>query len=172
MKKNKIDHPLLFKAVMLVAGLFLGFFCARVFFTVMTVNTKSMEPSVQEGSTVLLSDFSSVKRGDIVAVENPAERGKLLLLRIIAAESDTVEIRNRVIYINDSKFEPPWKIKKGDITALPMKFCYRDNMPPMRLGRNEFFLMSDSFDDGYDSRTFGKIKSGSIAGKAVYIIKL
>lgn len=172
MKKNKIDHPLLFKAVMLAAGLILGFFFARMFFTVMTLNTKSMEPSVQDGSTVLLSVFSSIKPGDIVAIENPAENGKLLLLRVIAAENDTVEIRNRVIYINDSKFVPAWKIVKNEITALPMKFCYRDNMPPLRLGRKEYFLMGDSYDDSYDSRTFGKISSGSINGKAVYIFKL
>ena len=171
MKKNKIDHPLLFKVVMLAAGLVLGFFFARIFFTVMTVNTKSMEPSVQEGSTVLLSLFASVKPGDIVAIENPADRGKLLLLRVIAAENDTVEIRNRVIYINDSKCEPAWKTVKNDITSLPMKFCYRDNMPPVRLDRKEFFLMGDSYDDSYDSRTFGKIKAGSVAGKAVYILK-
>ncbi|HPS58779.1 MAG TPA: signal peptidase I [Spirochaetota bacterium] len=172
MKKNKIEHPLLFKAVMLTAGLILGFFCARIFFTVMTVNTKSMEPSVQEGSIVLLSVFSSVKPGEIVAVKNPAERGKLLLLRVIAAENDTVEIRNRVVYINDSKFEPSWKTRKNDITALPMKFCYRDNMPPVRLGRKEFFLLGDSFDDSYDSRTFGKITAGSVTGKALNIFKL
>lgn len=172
MKKNKIDHPLFFKAVMLAAGLLLGFFCARIFFTVMSVNTRSMEPSVREGSTVLLSVFSSVRPGDIVAIENPAEGGRLLLLRVIAAENDTIEIRNRVIYINDARFEPPWKTGKSDTAALPMKFCYRDNMPPVRLDRKELFLMGDSFDDSYDSRTFGKIKSGAVTGKAVYILKL
>lgn len=171
MKKNKIEHPLLFKIVMLAAGLVAGFICARVFFTIMTVNSKSMEPNVREGSTVLLSVMSQVKPGDIVAVENPAEGGRLLLLRIIAAENDTVEIRNRVIYINDRKFEPAWRIKKDDITALPMKFCYRDNMPPVRLERKEFFLIGDSYDDSYDSRMFGKIRSGSISGKVAYILK-
>ena len=172
MKKTNIDHPLLFKVVMLAAGLVLGFLCARIFFTVMTVNTGSMEPSVQQGSTVMLSVHSSVKPGDIVAIDNPAQSGRLLLLRIVASENDTVEIRNRVIYINDSKFEPSWKTRKNDIAALPMKFCYRDNMPPVRLGRNEIFLMGDSYDDSYDSRSFGKIKTGSVSGKAVYIFKL
>ena len=170
MKKNKIEHPLFFKAVMLCAGLILGFFCARIFFTVMTVNTKAMEPSVKQGGTVLLSVFSSVKPGDITAIENPAQGGRLLLLRVIASENDTIEIRNRVIYINDSKFEPPWKIRKSEITGLPMKFCYRDNMPPLRLGRKEYFLLGDSFDDSYDSRAFGKVRAGSIKGKAVYIL--
>ncbi|HQO39360.1 MAG TPA: signal peptidase I [Spirochaetota bacterium] len=171
MKKNKVDHPLLFKAVMLAAGLFLGLFCARIFFTVMTVNTDSMEPSVRRGSTVLLSAFSPVRTGDIVAIENPAQSDRLLLLRVLAEGNDTVEIRNRVIYINDNRFEPRWKIIRGDITALPMKFCYRDNMPPLRLGRNEYFLMSDSYDEGYDSRVFGKIDASAIAGKAVYILR-
>ena len=171
MKKNRIDHPLLFKIVMLAAGLVAGFICARMFFTIITVNSKSMEPNVMDGSTVVLSVVSSVKAGDIVAIDNPAEGGRLLLLRIIAAENDTVEIRNRVIYINDRKFEPAWNIRKNDVAALPMKFCYRDNMPPVRLDRKEFFLIGDNFDDSYDSRTFGKIRSGSISGKAVYIIK-
>lgn len=168
MKKNKIDHPLLFKAVMLAAGLLSGFIAARIFFTVMTVSSASMEPFVKSGDHVILSNVTTPSRGDVVAIENPADHGKLLLLRIIAAEDDTVEIRNRIIYINDKRFEPRWEVKRRGGAELPMKFSYRDNMPPVRLARNEVFLLGDNYDDSYDSRTFGRITAGSITGKVAY----
>lgn len=168
MKKNRTDHPLLFKAVMLAAGLIAGFLAARIFFTVMTANTASMEPFIKKGEHVILSNVSSAGRGDVVAIENPADHGKLLLLRIVAAEDDTIEIRNRIIYINDKRFEPAWPVNRSSGAELPMKFCYRDNMPPVRLARNEIFLLGDNYDESYDSRTFGKTTAGAIVGRVIF----
>ncbi len=168
MKKNKTDHPLLFKVVMLAAGLLAGFICARLFFTVMTAGAQSMEPAIMKGEKILISKFASAGKGDITAIENPSDDGALLLLRIIAGENDTVEIRNRIIYINDARFNPSWQIKKTDSSELPMKFCNRDNMPPVRLGRNEVFLLGDNFDNSYDSRMFGKTSTRALKGKVIW----
>jgi len=168
MKKNQADHPLMFKAVMLAAGLITGFLAARILFTVMETDSAAMEPYLRSGQRVLVSNLSSPEKGDVVAVDNPADSGKLLVLRIIAVEDDTIEIRSRVIYINGERFLPPWPVKMTSSAELPMKFCNRDNMPPLRLSRNEIFLMGDNYDNSYDSRYFGRVPRNSVTGKVIY----
>lgn len=168
MKRNNSDHPLLFKMVMLAAGLLTGFLSARIFFTVVSVNSSSMEPSIQNGDTAVIYNFGKAEKGNITAMENPSDKESLLLLRIIAVENDTVEIKNRIIYINDSRFVPPWPVIRTSTTELPMKFCSRDNMAPVRLGRNEVFLIGDNFDKSFDSRIFGKVNTGNLKGKVIY----
>ena len=159
----------MYKIVMLSAGLLLGLILARVFFFIMTVKTDSMNPALQSGNRLLVSRLASCGKGDIVAMESPVEEGKLLLARIVASEYETVEIRNRIVYINDRVADFPWKTIKNDYSILPMKFTYRDNMPPVKLGRNEFFVMGDNYDKSYDSRTFGAIPGRLIEGKIIYI---
>jgi len=158
----------MYKIVMLSAGLLLGLILTRLFFFTMTVNTESMKPGLKEGDRIFISRFSSPARGDIVAVESPTEEGKLLISRIIASEFETVEIRNRVVYINDKAAGFPWPTIKDEGPVYPMKITYRDNMPPVKLGRGEFFILGDNFNTGYDSRTFGAVPERLIEGRVIY----
>jgi hypothetical protein len=49
-----------------------------------------------------------------------------------------------------------------------MGFSFRDNMPPVKLNRNEYFIMGDNFDNSFDSRVFGPISGKLIEGKIIY----
>lgn len=165
-KKNYADHPLLFKIIMLAGGLTAGFICIKILFLLMTVHTDSMNPSLKAGDKIIISRISRVKKGDIVAFHSPAENSKILLSRIIASEYETVEIRNKVVYINDKSIEN--KTSGDDNIVFPMKFCFRDNMPPVKLVRNEFFVLGDNFNRSFDSRNFGRITINNIIGKIIY----
>lgn len=158
----------MYKIVMLSAGLVLGLILARLFFFIMTVSTDSMNPNLKNGDRIIVSRFASVRKGDMVAAESPADDGKLILSRIIAAEFETVEIRNRIVYINDTVADFSWNTLKEESAIYPMKFTYRDNMPPVKLGKGEFFLLGDNFNSSYDSRTFGAIHSKLIEGRIIY----
>lgn len=158
----------MYKIVMLSAGLLLGLILARLFFFVMKVETGSMNPNLREGDRILVSRLASVGKGDIVAVESPVDQGKLILSRIIAQEFETVEIRNRVVYINDTVANFSWNTLKEGGTIYPMKFTFRDNMPPVKLGKNEFFLLGDNFDSSYDSRVIGAVPEKLIEGRIIY----
>ncbi len=169
MKKNSnIDQPLLFKIVMLTAGLLIGFICIKVFFLLMDINTDSMIPSLKSGDKVIISKTEVIRKGDIIAFDSPAEEGKILVSRVIASEYETVEIRNKVIYVNDKKIDPVSEASRDERVIYPMKFCYRDNMPPVRMERNEFFVLGDNFDRSFDSRSFGRISKSSIIGRVIY----
>lgn len=167
-RKNSAGHPLMYKIVMLSAGLLLGLIISRLFFFIMTVNTESMNPNMKNGERILVSRFASINKGDIVAVESPAEEGKVILSRVIASEFETVEIRNRIVYINDTVANFRWNTVKEESPVYPMKFTYRDNMPPVKLGRGEYFLLGDNFNSSYDSRTFGAVAGRLIEGRIIY----
>mgnify|MGYP003819659045 CR=1 FL=1 len=167
-KNNYADHPLLFKIIMFASGLIAGFICIKIFFLLMDVKTNSMNPALKSGDKIIIGRMSKIKKGDIVAFHSPAEEGKILLSRIIAAEYDTVEVRNKIVYINDKNMETNYKTLRDDNAVFPLKFCFRDNMPPVKLARNEFFVLGDNFDKSFDSRNFGRITKNSVIGKVIY----
>jgi signal peptidase I len=167
-KNSNSDQPLLLKIVMLTAGLLIGFICVKFFFLLMDINTDSMNPSLKKGDKIIINKSSAIRKGDIIAFDSPAEEGKILVSRVIASEYETVEIRNKVVFVNDKKIDPLSDLTRDDRVIYPMKFCYRDNMPPLRLERNEFFVLGDNFDRSYDSRSFGRISKSSIIGRVIY----
>jgi len=169
LKKNiNSDYPVLFKIVMLTAGLIAGFVCIKCIFLLMSVNTESMYPSLKTGDKIIISKVSGIRNGDIIAFYSPAEDSKILISRVIASEYETVEIRNKVVFINDKTMNIISETTRDEKIIYPMKFCYRDNMPPVKLGRKEYFVLGDNFDRSFDSRTFGKIRENAVIGKIVY----
>lgn len=169
MKKNSnSDQPLLLKIVMLTAGLLIGFICVKFFFLLMDINTDSMNPALKTGDKIVINKRSAIRKGDIIAFDSPAEEGRILVSRVIASEYETVEIRNKVVFVNDKKIDPVSGSTRDERVIYPMKFCYRDNMPPLRLERNEFFVLGDNFDSSYDSRSFGRISKSTIIGRVIY----
>ncbi len=169
MKKNiKTDYPLLLKIVMLSAGLLIGFICVKSLFLLMDINTDSMNPAFKKGDKVIIKKFSKISKNDPIAFYSPVEDGKILISRVIASEYETVEIRNKVVFVNDKKTEIITDSTRDEKIIYPMKFCYRDNMPPLKLERNEFFVLGDNFDRSFDSRSFGRISKNAVIGKIVY----
>ena len=169
MKKNSnSDHPVFFKIVMFAAGLLIGFICIKILFLRMNINTDSMLPTLRTGDRILINKVTGIRNGDIIVFHSPAENGRLLVSRLIASEYETVEIRNKVVFVNDKKFDITSDTTRDEKIIYPMKFCYRDNMPPVKMQRNEYFVLGDNFDRSFDSRSFGKISSDAIVGKVVY----
>jgi signal peptidase I len=153
---------------MLSAGLLIGLILARLSFFIMKVETDSMNPNLKTGDRIIVSRLASAGKGDIVAVESPNDEGRIILSRIIASEFETVEIRNRIVYINDTAANFSWNTLKEDNGIHPMKFTYRDNMPPVKLAKDEYFLLGDNFNSGYDSRTIGAVPERLIEGRIIY----
>ena len=70
----------------------------------MSINSDSMNPALKTGDRILINKLSGFKKGDVVAFYSPSEDDKILVSRIIAGEYDTVEIRNKVVFVNDKKY--------------------------------------------------------------------
>jgi len=156
------------KIVIAIAGLFAGFLLSRLFITPYTVNDISMKPNLSRGDRILVVKHITPAYGDIVLADSPIEEDRVILKRVIAGGGDMVEIRNRIIYINNKKSRFQWKTLSNDKRIFPMSFTNRDNMPLVKLQRDEYFLIGDNSDKSLDSRTYGVIKEDLIIGKMIY----
>lgn len=82
--------------------------------------------------------------------------------RVVGVGGDKIEIKDKVVYVNDIPMSEPYTIHKDpDIEATQ-----RDNFGPFTVPRNSFFVMGDNRDQSYDSRFWGVVDMSEIKGKA------
>lgn len=167
-KNDRAGSPLPVRIIMGATGLILGFLLTRAFLTSFTVSDNSMTPAFADGDRILILKTSSPAPGDIVLFRSPSEPDRVLLKRVIAAEGDVIEVRNKVFYRNNQKMKFPWKTISSDERVFPMNFTYRDNVPAMKVGRKQYFVLGDNLDYSYDSRSFGLITGDGIIGRFLY----
>ena len=151
-----------------LAGIIAGFLLCRIFIIPFHVQDSTMEPSIKKGARVLVFRFATPSPGDIVLAENPSDDGRVILSRVIAGENSTVEIRNRILYINNRKDGNNINTRSTDSRNLPLHFTNRDTMTPVRLEKDQYFLMGDNRDRSYDSRQLGPFSPDMIKGRVFY----
>ncbi len=152
-------------SLLVSAGIIFGFLASRIFLVTHVQAGNSMEPNAPPGSRAFVVKHVTPRKGDMVLMKSPVKEGTVLLTRVVASEGDTVEIRNKTVYVNSRKLKKNWKTVMNDPRIFPMRFSYRDNMPALRVKRNEFFVMGDNFDTGFDSRNFGLVSGDRIIGR-------
>jgi len=150
-----------FPAVMLVT-----FVVLKIIFTVQFAKDSSMEPVYKKGTALLINKFSSLSKNDPVLVKLKDRENQAVVSRIIAVSGDTVEIRDKKLFINGTEKQ----IVIRDERVFSTEFTERDNMSKITVPAGSFFLLGDNFDRAYDSRYFGVIKAELIAGKIIFNI--
>lgn len=172
MRRNENEPTnLLAKVIIVCAGFIVGFAVCRIFIIPFSMNDSSMGSSVPRGSKMLLLRFGEFKTGDIVLARHPNDNGKFLLKRIAAASGDIVEIRNKVLYVNNQKSDLNIYGEFLDERNLPLGFTDRDTMTAVKLEKGEYFLIGDNRDRSYDSRELGTFTKSMIKGKMFYMFK-
>lgn len=141
------------------------------------------------GKTII---FSRPKRGDIIFMTDPRSskeniikrffsyivyfttfgkvnisKKRYLIKRVVGLPNETIEIRDKKVYINGSLLEESWANINNDMRILHSEVSSRDNFGPYIIGYNEYFVLSDNRDYGYDSRDFGSINFSLIDGKVI-----
>ncbi len=149
-------------------GVIAGFIICRIFIVPFTMPDDSMLPGLKAGDVLLVLKHVTPVPGDIIMVDSPVEPGRVLIKRVVAAEGDTVEIRDKIFRINGVISDFKWKTKSTDARIFPMNFTYRDNMPAIKMKRNEYFVLSDNLDRCFDSRSLGIIPGNLIAGRLLF----
>jgi signal peptidase I len=146
------------------------------------VPSGSMLPTIQIGDHIFVNKLAysvhlpligtellkigDLHRGDVVVFVSPIDPSTDLIKRVIAVPGDTVEIRNKQLYVNGEKI-PDSHAFFSDATIMPTG--HRDNMPPTQVPEGKFFVMGDNRDRSYDSRFWGFANIKDIKGKATFV---
>ena len=134
----------------------------------------SMIPSLLVGDHLLVSKFTykfgEPKRGDIVVFKYPDDPSRNFIKRIIGVGGDTIEIREKVVYVNGVKREEPY-VQHVFEEVLPARYSPRDNFGPVTVPSNAYFMLGDNRDSSLDSRFWDNrfVNRRAIVGKALII---
>ncbi len=142
-----------------------------------TVPTTAMEPTIARGAIVAMKAFeatSPITRGIVVVYEMPKTERTLSVKRVIGLPGETVEIRSRRVFINGQPLAEPYAF----IAWVPLEpysgspvpettLRRRDDLPPLVIPEDAFFLLGDNRDSSWDSRFHGAVPRSSIRGRVV-----
>lgn len=119
-----------------------------------------MEPNLHEGERILVNkvvyNFHQPERGDVIILHPPFNPELVYIKRIIALPGDWVEVKNGVVYVNDSPLDETDYIKE------PPTYTYeREKIP-----EDEYFVLGDNRNNANDSHKGWTVSSEDIVGKA------
>lgn len=176
-KKRVIRETIEAIVIALVLALFIRTFVVQAF----KIPSGSMEPTLLIGDHLLVNKFiygipipfTDIKlfpfkrpgRGDVIVFDFPEDPRKDFIKRVIAVEGDTVEIRDKRVYINGKPVEDPHAFFAEE-TILPKGMEQRDNFGPVTVPKDSLFMMGDNRDRSYDSRYWGFVDIKKVEGKA------
>ena len=106
----------------------------------------------------------AIERGEIVALWSPENPKMRLIKRVIGLPGETLEIRNRDVYINGKKLDEPYVVHNDS-----QEFARRDNLSPVVIPADRFFLMGDNRDNSNDSRFWGFAPRTSFIGTPLFV---
>jgi len=168
------------------------------------VPTGSMESTILPGDWLIAEKFSyglhipftntsilpltSPKSGQVVVFKSPLEKLNLVK-RCIAVAGDTVEVRDKKLYVNGKEQLEPFVIhrdsfsiprmnppltagqlqKEWESRKLLQTYAVRDNFGPVVVPKDCFFMMGDNRDESFDSRFWGPLPRQLIRGRALFV---
>jgi signal peptidase I len=108
------------------------------------------------------------KPGDIIVFRYPDDPSRDFIKRCVAVGGQTVEIRDKVLYVDGRAREEPFAVHK-DPRVLPRATSPRDNFGPYAVPQGHLFMMGDNRDNSHDSRFWGALPRKLVKGKAMFL---
>jgi signal peptidase I len=177
-KKSALRENIEAILIAIVLALFIRTFFVQAF----KIPSGSMKETLQIGDHILVNKFifgvkvpfihktiipfKNPKQRDIIVFRFPEDPKKDFIKRVIAVGGDTVEIRNKKVYVNQKPLEPePYAVFKDP----HIRNQQRDNFGPVKVPDDSLFVMGDNRDHSYDSRFWGFVDLEAVKGKAFII---
>lgn len=108
--------------------------------------------------------------GEVVIFRSPEDPDRDLIKRCVAVGGQTVEIIDKVLYVDSQPFPNPPGVKFADgRRPIPRAVGGRDNFGPYLVPQGHYFMMGDNRDNSHDSRFIRAIPGHLIKGKAMIL---
>lgn len=158
------------------------------------IPSQSMEDTLLVGDFLLANKFvygarmplvdwrlpaiSEPEPGDVVIFIYPRDGVTKYIKRCVAGPGDTVEVKDKTLFVNSAEFPMPEFAKfidttdDGSVRIQPRRdggLDSRDNFGPYVVPENCYFMMGDNRDNSYDSRWWGPVPYELILGEAMAI---
>ncbi len=163
--------------IAVLLALFIRSFIVQAF----KIPSGSMLPTLQIGDHLLVNKFiygikipmngatlipwKTPEHDDIVVFRFPKDRSIDYIKRVIGVAGDTIEIKDKQLYLNGALTNNPHAYYTGN-DIMKASNGPRDNMGPVTVPEGHIFVMGDNRDNSYDSRFWGFVDVNEVLGKA------
>lgn len=120
-------------------------------------------------SSSMLFEFEKPGRGDIIVFRYPEDEHKDFIKRIIGLPGDTIRIREKTVYVNGERFQDEPFTQRVDPGMIDGRINPRDNLGPVTVPPDSYFVMGDNRDQSLDSRFWGYVQEHKIKGRAFLV---
>jgi signal peptidase I len=166
--------------VAIVLALFVRTFLVQAF----AIPSISMEHNLLVGDHILVNKFiygelaswwgeallpmRRVRRGDIVVFRYPRDPSRDFIKRCVGLPGDTVELRDKVLYVNRQPVRDETYAEHSDTSVRPQPGG-RDNFGPLTVPWGQYFCLGDNRDASNDSRFWGPVPTSHLRGRALLV---
>ena len=133
------------------------------------------------GQTIV--EFGEPKRGDVMVFKYPEDTRINFIKRVVGIAGDTVEYRNKVVYVNGevqtlTVMAPDGSVMMPALTEeaseqlgdrehrIWRRMTQGRNFGPIQIPEGQYFVMGDNRDNSNDSRVWGFVDDSLIVGRA------
>jgi signal peptidase I len=94
-----------------------------------------------------------IRRGDVVVFKYPDEPDRDFIKRVIGLPGDTLELRNKKVYINGQPLEEPYVhfLEPASQSQEVTSFDVRERYGPVHVPEDQYFVMGDNRDNSHES---------------------
>src|ERR1051325_557815 len=174
----------------IVIAVILAFFIRTFVVQAFKIPTGSMEENLLIGDHLLVNKFvfgppesglertilpiGTIKRHDVIVFKYPEEPERDFIKRVIGLPGETVELREKKVYINGNGLDEPYvhflqppgqNSEFHEITSFDVRERYGPGTAPA----DHYFVMGDNRDNSQDSRYWGFLPRDYVKGKALVI---
>ena len=179
--------------------LFLVLLLRSFLFEPVQIPSGSMLPTLKIGDFILVNKFDyglrlpvlgktiyevgQPSRGDVMVFKYPEDPNINFIKRVVGIPGDTVEYRNKVVYVNGAMQTLTRVVPDGSLVVPPLteeaseqlgdrehriwrRMTQGRDFPPIQIPEGQYFVMGDNRDNSNDSRVWGFVDDSLIVGRA------